>query len=86
MIGGLFSHWTGQLSHLDLFVGQVAFDAGEHDLALTRLQAIHEVGNRAHVVHVAEENQLAVDEIIVRDVLGVLRVQVQLASKEKHSL
>ena len=86
MVGTLLSHRTGQLGHLDLFLGQVALDAGEHDLALTRFQAIHEAGNGAHVVHVAEEDQLTVDELVVRDVPGVLGVQVQLPRKGKHTV
>ena len=86
MVGTLLSHRTSQLGHLDLFLGQVALDAGEHDLALTRFQAVHEAGNGAHVVHVAEEDQLAVDELVVRDVPGVLGVQVQLPRKGKHTL
>lgn len=78
VVGGLLGHRTGQLGHLDFLLNQVALDAGEHDLALARLQAVHEGGDGPHVVHVAEQDQLTVDELVVGDVFRFLAVQVQL--------
>lgn len=52
------------------------------NLPRTRLQSIHHARNRTFVIHVAEQYQLLVDEILVRNASGVLRVQVVFAQTQ----
>ena len=49
---------------------------------MTSLRTVTERRNRALVVHVAEENQLAVDEVIVGDVRRLLAVQIEFRKFE----
>ncbi|KAH9404955.1 hypothetical protein TYRP_000789 [Tyrophagus putrescentiae] len=81
VVGALLAHRAGQLRHLHLLL-VVALEAGEDDLSLAGLQAVHQRGNRPLVVHVAEEHQLLVDKVLVGDGAGVLPVEVQLGQAE----
>ena len=78
VVGRLFSHRTSQLGDLDLLLGQVALNAGKKHLALPRLEAVHQRGDGAHIIRIAEQDQFTIDELVVGDVLCVLGVQVQL--------
>ena len=56
-------------------------EASEHDFSLGRLEAVHETGNAPLVVVITEEDELAIDEVLVGDGgLGlVVEVQFTLA-------
>ena len=55
---------SGKLRHFDLFLVKISFDTGKDDLPLPRLKPVHQGWDRTLVVHVREQNQLFVDEIL----------------------
>ena len=82
VIGRDLRYWAGQLCDLDL-LDEVPLEAGEDDLPLTRLEPIDERRDGPHIVHVAEQNEFSVDELVENHSLCVLAIQVQLAKNIK---
>lgn len=65
--------YTRRAPAADLELGlQVALETTEQDLALTRLQTIDDGGNGADIIRHREKNELAIDEVIVCDLISAM--------------
>ncbi len=81
MVGRQLGNGTSQLGNLDL-APVLPLEAGEEHLALAGLQAVDHRRDRTLVVQVAEQDQLLVDKVRVRDGPRVLLVEVHLGQVE----
>lgn len=81
VIGREFSHWTSQLGHFDFFIDKISLEASKENFSLTRLQTVNEGRNRSLQVHVGEQDELTIDELVECDSSSVLSIQIQLQTK-----
>lgn len=61
VVGGVLRDVAGELGHSN-FRAQIALQAAVEDFPLRRLETVHEMGEGADIVGVAEMDELAVDE------------------------
>ena len=64
----MLGHISTELSDLDLGL-EFPLEAGEEDLALARLEAVAQAGNRSRAVSDRELDQLLIHEVPVAQVL-----------------